>query len=427
MIDYTEGLRKIAQPLSREAIADHIVDAVKDKRIVMLGESTHGTEEFYHWRKHISLELINKHGFQVIAVEGDWPDAARLNDYIQTGSGGSAHDVLKKFNRWPTWMWSNHQIEDLAERMRGAGAHFYGLDVYSLYASIDAVIDFVKTYVPRIADEVINRYSCFDPFQSDEIGYAYSLRSDPSGCTKQVVENLTQLLELRLNHSSRVSHRLFDAQQNARIVKNAELYYRAMLDGSEHSWNTRDQHMLETLENILDRHGDQAKAIIWAHNTHIGDYRATDMLQEGYLNLGGITREKFGKEEVALVGFGSYEGYVTASQAWDGPEQMKFLPKAKAGSLEEQLHRVSEEAEASGLVLSWMKPHSASEALAQPISQRAVGVVYDPKHEKRSNYVTTNLLARYDAFVFVDKTQALRSLHTPFVRHEFPETWPSNM
>jgi erythromycin esterase-like protein len=427
MIDYTEGLRRLAKPLSRQTISENIVEAIKDRRIVMLGESSHGTEEYYSWRKQISLELMIKHGFSFIAVEGDWPDAARLNDYIQTGRGDSAHKVLQKFHRWPTWMWANNQVAELAEKMRGLGMHFYGLDVYSLYSSIDAVIDFVKTYVPRIADEVIERYSCFEPFQSDEIGYAYSLKQDPSGCTKEVVKTLTQLLELRLNHSMGAHQKLFDAQQNARIVKNAESYYRAMVDTADLSWNVRDQHMLETLEILLDRHGGGAKAIVWAHNTHIGDYRATDMIRQGYVNIGGLAREKFGKDEVALVGFGSYEGSVTASHAWDGDEEVKFLPKAREGSLEDRLHQVTEEQEASGLVMSWLKPEAASGVLGQEILQRAVGVVYDPRHERRSNYVPTNFLERYDAFVFIDKTKALRSLHVPYIYNEFPETWPSGV
>jgi len=427
MIDYVEGLRRIAKPLDRQNVAEQIIDSVKNKRIVMLGESTHGTEEYYFWRSQISLELIKNHGFKFIAVEGDWPDAGRLNDYIQTGRGDSAKKVLRKFHRWPTWMWANDQIADLAEKLKRTGAQFYGLDVYSLYASIESVIDFVKAYVPRITDEVVAHYSCFDPFQADEIGYAYSLQKDPSGCTKEVVENLQQLLQLRLNHSPMTSQRLFDAQQNARIVKNAEAYYRAMLSDSVQSWNIRDHHMLETLELLLDRHGEDSKAIIWAHNTHIGDYKATDMLNSGYVNIGGLVRERFGKDEVALVGFGSYEGSVTASHAWDGEEEVKFLPKAREGTLEEKLHQVSEEQEASGLVFSWMRPQTASGVLAQTIPQRAVGVVYEPRFEQRSNYVPTNLLERYDAFLFVDKTRALRSLHAPFIYNEFPETWPSGV
>jgi erythromycin esterase-like protein len=430
--EYDEELKRLAEPFG-EAVHDEqpvsrkLIDAIKNKRIVMLGEATHGTREFYNWRKKISLELIRNHGFSFISVEGDWPDCSHLNEYIQTGRGGSALQVLRSFHRWPTWMWSNAEVADLAEKMRGSGGRFYGLDVYSLYTSIASVLDYAKKFTPKIAEDLEKKYDCFRAFQDDEISYAYSLMKDPSGCAHEVVEGLSKLLQVRINHSIEGHERLFDAQQNARVIRNAESYYRAMLDSPVESWNTRDQHMLETLEQLLQHHGEEAKAIVWAHNTHVGDYSATDMGREGYVNLGGLAREVYGRDNVALIGFGSYEGTVTASSAWGSFERVMTLPKAKENSLDDKLHQICREKKAAGLTLAWPNEDDVSEILNEEILQRAVGVVYDPAREKRGNYVPTLLLNRYDGFVFVDQTSALSSLHTPALPHEIPETWPSGI
>lgn len=425
--EYNEALKNLAEPLKEFHLPQQLIEDIKDKRIVMLGESSHGTREFYEWRQRISLELIRNHGFHFISVEGDWPDASKLNDYIQTGRGGSALEVLRSFQRWPTWMWSNAQVADLAEKMRGTGGRFYGLDVYSLYTSIESVVEFAKKYTPRIAEELQERYACFGAYKDDEISYAYSLMRDPSGCAHEVIENLSKLLQVRLNHSIEGSDKLFDAQQNARVIRNAESYYRAMLDSPVESWNTRDQHMLETLDLLLDHHGENSKAIVWAHNTHVGDYNATDMARDGYVNLGGLAREVYGKDNVALIGFGTYEGTVTAASAWGAAEKVMGLPRAKLDSLDDRLHQICRERSASALALSWPKTVAVPEILNEEITQRAVGVVYEPSRERRGNYVPTNFLSRYDGFIFVDRTEALRSLHTPAIAHEVPETWPSGV
>jgi erythromycin esterase-like protein len=231
-----------------------------------------------------------------------------------------------------------------------------------------------------------------------------------------------------LSHSTEGRHRLFEAQQNARVVKNAESYYRAMLESPVNSWNTRDHHMLETLELLLDHHGDKSKGIVWAHNTHVGDYVATDMVREGYVNLGGLAREVFGRDNVALIGFGSYEGTVTAASAWGGVEKVMGLPRAQLDSLDDRLHKICRESNASVLSLSWPeKSMDAPQILSEAIPQRAVGVVYDPSRERRGNYIPTKLLHRYDGFIFIDHTEALRSLHTPALAHEVPVTWPSGV
>jgi erythromycin esterase-like protein/predicted phosphoribosyltransferase/dienelactone hydrolase len=435
--DHLPVQKKIAQDTSRSELEnailssmvalrtendlDFLVQSIKDKRVVMLGESSHGTAEFYQLRSEISKRLIKDHGFKFIAVEGDWPDAYRLNKYIQTGEGGNAKNVLMHNHRWPTWMWANEEIVKLAEWMRNCRAGFYGLDVYSLFESIDEVVGYLKKNEPTLAQEINRRYACFDPFESDEISYARSLLEYPTGCENEVLLNLQKLLEMRVKNWAQDGDELFSSQQNARIVANAEAYYRAMLSADSSSWNIRDGHMMETLDRLFERAGEDAKAIVWAHNTHIGDYRATDMKAAGYVNIGGLARQSYGDENVALVGFGTYEGAVLAGLAWGAPEQVMPLPRAQEGSYEYAFHKVALKKNVDRFfILLEDEKHSP---FAQRLGHRAVGVVYDPRHERRGNYVPTELSKRYDAFVFVDRSHALRSLHAVFIHGEFPETW----
>lgn len=409
--------------LRTEDDLDFLVQSIKDKRVVMLGESSHGTEEFYQIRSEISKRLIQDYGFKFIAVEGDWPDAYRLNKYIQTGQGGSAKNVLMQNHRWPTWMWANEEVVKLAEWMKKNKAGFYGLDVYSLFESIDEVVNYLKKNEPDLAQEMSRRYSCFDPFVGDEISYARSLLRYPPGCESEVLLNLKKLLEIRVKNWAQDGDELFSSQQNARVVANAEAYYRAMIHADDSSWNVRDGHMMDTLDRLLERAGEGAKAIVWAHNTHIGDYRATDMKDAGYVNIGGLARQIYGDENVGLVGFGTYEGEVLAGPAWGAPEQVMPLPAAQAESYEYAFHRAAERKNVSQFFLLF--ENNKQTPFAKTLGHRAVGVVYDPKHEKRGNYVPTELSKRYDVFVFVDRTHALKSLHAASVRGEFPETWPT--
>jgi erythromycin esterase-like protein len=402
-----------------------LIQKLKDKRVVMLGESSHGTQEFYQMRRLISQKLIDEHGFQILAVEGDWPDAYRLNRYIKTGAGKSAKSVLQKNHRWPTWMWANEETVRLAEWMRGRQAGFYGLDVYSLFDSISEVTRFYEKHHPEIADEISRRYACFEPFEFDEIAYARSLIQDPEGCEQEALLNLQNILGLRLAEIEQDGDELFSAQQNAHIITNAESYYRSMLHGDANSWNVRDGHMMETLDRLLERAGESAKAIVWAHNTHIGDYRATDMKSGGYVNLGGLARQSYGEDNVSLVGFGSFEGEVLAGRAWGAPEQKMTLPPAPLGTYEHHFHQVSMALKANRLYLD-LTEH-AHGPLAQTRGHRAVGVVYNPEHEARGNYVPTELSRRYDHFVFIDQSTALKSLHVLPVQGEFPETWPNGV
>lgn len=407
-----------------------LIDKIGDARVVMLGESTHGTQDFYEWRRLVSEWLIVKHGFDFIAVEGDWPPCHELCRYVtgESGHGPGAREALEAFHRWPSWMWANTEMVRLAEWMRTRNSvapvsgkvRFYGLDVYSLFESMDAVLERLEEVNPFLARRARARYACFDRFNRDEKAYVRSLIELPEGCEAEVIGVLRDLLSSRVDGAHEAG--IFDARQNARVIANAESFYRAMIHGSEDSWNIRDRHMLETLSGLLERHGPRSRGIVWAHNSHIGDYRATDMIQAGQVNLGGLAREKFGANQVALVGFGTYEGEVIASRAWDGAMERFTLPPARKESIESELHRVSV---ARGCNTLLLVPSGPESALAEVRGHRAIGVVYQPAIERFGNYVPSSLERRYDAFFFVDRSRALEPLVLGFEREEIPETWPA--
>jgi erythromycin esterase len=421
---------RLAHPLREPKDLTSLVERIKDRRIVMLGESSHGTQEFYEWRRMLSEWLIVKHGFNFIAVEGDWPPCRDLDQYVRHGVGGSARAALSSFKRWPTWMWANTAVVRLVDWLRErnriladegnpARVGFHGLDVYSLFDSMSETIRSLEKINPFLARKARQRYSCFDPYAGDEIAYARSLRSLPQGCTEEVAAMLGDLLKSRFDGTDE----LFDATQNARIVANAERYYRTMIHADEASWNVRDEHMMETLELLLQRYGPQAKAVVWAHNTHIGDHNHTDMRDRGLVNLGGLARERFGKEQVALIGFGTHSGSVIASHAWDGPIEVKWIPEGREGSVEAAFHETARQMESICFHL-WMDERARAGALANWYSHRAIGVVYEPEHERGGNYVPSQVALRYDGFVFVDRTRALEPIIQAFDRRELPETWP---
>ncbi|MCM2353813.1 MAG: erythromycin esterase family protein [Pseudobdellovibrio sp.] len=404
-----------------------LIEKIKDKKIVMLGESSHGTHEFYEWRRLISQELIQKHGFSFIAVEGDWPPSMVLNNFIKHGDS-TISKTLKSFNRWPTWMWANTEIIKLGHWLQDHNLNtslkqkvgFHGLDVYSLFDSMDMVVKELMTIDPDAADKARNLYTCFDPYQRNEKRYAKSLFQIPEGCKKATLKALDETLKIRLKDLTKYEN-LFDAQQNARIVKNAEAYYSTMIHGDEDSWNVRDRHMMETLNHLLRYYGPHSKAIVWAHNTHIGDHRATDMVSEGLVNLGGIAREQWG-HQLALVGFSTYEGDVMASRAWDGKAEVMRVPPGRDKTYEKFFHNACETLNRNTLLM-WLEPFSENSPLTKVFGHRAIGVVYNPEFE-RGNYVPTALSQRYDAFIFVDRSNAIIPIPQDFAHDEIPETWP---
>lgn len=424
-----------AKPLKNRNDLTSLIEKLSESKIVMLGESSHGTQEFYEWRRLISQELISRHGFNFIAVEGDWPPSAELNRFIHfKKKNETARMALRHFQRWPTWMWANTEIMELAqwmkkyneEKTKTEKASFFGLDVYSLFESIDEVLKVLQKIDPVLARQAQIQYECFDLFQRDEKAYARYLSHFPEGCENEVLNVLNNLLKTRLGEIQTQTEDLFDAQQNARIVKNAENYYRAMIHGDENSWNIRDRHMIETLEILLQKFGPKSKAIVWAHNTHIGDYRATNMVHEGQINIGGLAREKWGDDKVSLVGFGTYQGEVIASHAWDGPIETMTVPPGKADSYEHHFHQASAQLKQNSFYL-WLKGESKLNDLKQVLGHRAIGVVYHPAYERFGNYVPTSLSNRYDGFIFIDKTKALTPLAQKFIREEIPETWPTGV
>lgn len=412
-----------ALPLRSDWDIAPLLQRIGDARIVMLGEASHGTQEFYDWRRRISQRLIREKGFNFIAVEGDWPDAVSLDRYLKQGEGDNAYDVLSQYCRWPTWMWANTAVVELAEWLRafnlsarpGNPCSFYGLDIYSLFESIDAILQHVREIDPFLEKRVSDYYSCFEPYNRNEIAYARSTLIYPEGCVDEVVQALQEVMEARVS---------FETEQNARVIRNAERYYRAMMRADVNSWNIRDTHMMDTLDQLLEQHGPNSKAIVWAHNTHIGDYRFTDMVEDGSVNIGGLARERYGAEQVVLVGFGTHRGTVTASHAWDGPTQTLRVPPGRPGSYEDLFEQACARRALPQCLVLFDESDRRGE-LAEVRGHRAIGVVYDPDHERWGNYVPTSLSRRYDAFCFMRETGALTALPTRIDRTEIPETWPS--
>ena len=415
-------------PLQTSVDLDTLMDKIGDAKIVMLGEASHGTHEYYTWRARITQRLIREKGFNFIAVEGDWPDSYKLNRYIKnySGAGTSAFEVLHTFNRWPTWMWANWETTALAEWLYDHNEHlpgnkkvgFYGLDIYSLWESMEAIIHYLRQNDLAALAVAEEAFECFQPYRRDEgTGYAYASMVVPGPCTQEVVRLLS---EIRRNSSlyNTDQENVFSTEQNAQITFNAEKYYRAMLQGGSQTWNIRDEHMMETLEKLLHFHGRKSKAIVWAHNSHIGDARAPDMRSHEMHTIGELARKKYGNENVFLVGFGSYQGSVIASRRWGEEPRYMAVPPAIENSWEDILHHTEIQ---NGYVI--LEDFSKG-ILDSEIGHRAIGVVYKPEVEMHSNYVPSILPARYDAFVFFEHTKALHALHILPDGHQMPETYP---
>lgn len=406
-----------------------LFDRIGDAQFVLLGEASHGTHEYYTWRSYITQRLIKEKGFNFIAVEGDWPDCYRLNRYVKNypNAGNNAPDVLKQFNRWPTWMWGNWEIAALAEWLylhnssltaeRKIG--FYGLDVYSLWESMESIMKYLKKEDPSALKAAEEAYQCFQPYRQDEgQSYARATQFVPDLCTDEVVELLRKILA-RLPQYNTDYENVFNVQQNAYVTVNAEKYYRAMIKGGPHSWNIRDRHMADTLDRLVEFHSEGSKAIIWEHNTHIGDARATDMARDGMFNVGELVRLKHHEKGVVLVGFGSYKGEVIAGKSWGAEMKDIQVPPAPKGSWEYLLHKTGPENK-----LLVMDDFMEDELMENYIGHRAIGVVYNPEYEQYGNYVPTILPLRYDAFIYLDHTSALHPLHIKPDGHQVPETYP---
>ena len=387
---------------------DAIVEAAANKQFVMLGEASHGTSEFYTVRAEISKRLIVEHGFSFIAVEGDWPSCFTVNQYIKGYTNSDAQTALKDFDRWPSWMWANEEILQLLKWLKNhnesaeKSVGFYGLDVYSLWESMEEIITQLEKISPEDVESAKQAFSCFEPFDRRGENYAISAAYYGENCTEEVIKVLIDLQEKRRNYPKEQEGDL-NLEVNSLVMLDAERYYRAMAKGGAEDWNIRDTHMVSALEKVMHAYGENSKAIIWEHNTHIGDARATDMADEGMINVGQILREKYGKQ-VYSVGLGTHHGTVIASDQWGGSMDVMAVPEAQAGSWEDALHQ-------AGSFNKYIMFNKTNETeFDRVLGHRAIGVVYDPELEHLGNYVPSYVARRYDAFIFIDETSALSPL-----------------
>ncbi|HEX6270647.1 MAG TPA: erythromycin esterase family protein [Anaerolineales bacterium] len=421
-----DEVRQFAHPLKTAEDLDPLIRLIGDARFVLLGEASHGTSEFYQWRARLSLHLIAEKGFNFVAVEGDWPDCYRVNRYVKgyPDAGENARHVLHAFNRWPTWMWANWEIVAFTEwmrkhnRNRSNKAGFYGLDVYSLWESMESILDYLEKKDPQAVQTALDAYRCFEPYGEDPQSYAWNTRMVPDDCEDEVIDLLLEM-QRRASRYNGDPEAGFNAEQNALVIKNAERYYRAMVRTDSGSWNVRDEHMMETFNRLIDFHGPNAKGIVWAHNTHIGDARYTDMARAGMFNIGQLAREEHESKGVVLAGFGSHRGSVIAGKSWGAPMERMQVPEARMGSWEDVIHQAGE-----GDQLLIFDNNKVSDEFRRPRGHRAIGVVYQPEFESHGNYVPTVLPKRYDAFLFIDETEALHPLHIEPEEAKPPDTYP---
>jgi erythromycin esterase-like protein len=437
-----DAIREAAHPLSGGARDyDPLMRLIGDSKFVLLGEASHGTHEFYKERAEITKRLITEHGFNVIAAEADWPDALRLHRYITAqSSDASALEGLTDFQRFPAWMWRNADVLDFAGWLRAHNDEikdvrrrvgFFGMDLYSLFNSIAEVIRYLSGVDPVAAAEAKKRYSCFEDFSKDPQAYGLTASQHSSlSCEKEVVR---QLLEVQRRAAEcapgedECVEAAFFATQNARVAKNAEQYYRSMYRGRPSSWNLRDTHMVETIEHLCQfnrERGVEPKVVIWAHNSHLGDARATEMGSRGELNVGQLIRQRHGAD-AALIGFSTYHGTVTAARDWDTPAERRRVRPGMSGSFEELFHTAGEES----FMLLLRDDARLRHALEEQRNQRAIGVIYRPETERYSHYFLTQLPYQFDVMLHFDETRAVEPLErTPlWIGGETPETYPSGL
>ncbi len=418
-----------------------LLDRIGDCRHVLIGEATHGTAEFYRMRELITRELIVRKGFNVVAVEADWPDAAMVDAHVRRRA--VVGDSFEPFDRFPTWMWRNREVGVFVEWLRDhndsvadsrRAVSFHGLDIYSLFRSRDAVLHYLDAVDPIAAATARDRYACLTPWQDDPPVYGRAVVSGlVPGCEDPVVETLTDLLRERLSYVERAhaDHRdadrqevekanFFDAAQNALIVANAERYYRAMYRGGPESWNLRDQHMFETLRMVRAHRGPDARIVVWEHNSHVGDAAATEMGARGEHNVGLLARRSFG-DDVYLIGFGTDHGRVAAASDWGGPMEHKHVRPALSGSYE----RVFHDTQIPAFMLPLRHPvtQDLRDELAEPKLERAIGVIYRPETELASHYFRASLPNQFDEFIWLDETNPVTAANAPGVAG-IPDTYP---
>jgi erythromycin esterase-like protein len=436
----TDKIQEAAQPLATGPAAyDRLMERIGDTHYVLLGEASHGTHEFYRDRMDITKRLITDKGFTAIAAEADWPDAYRVDRYVRGKSRDrSAIEALGDFRRFPAWMWRNDDVVALVDWLRAHNdalpkgvprVGFYGLDLYSLRASMEAVLEYLAKVDPEAANRVRERYACFDRFGKDDQVYGFLTGSGASeSCQQGVVEVLIELRRRAAESAQRDAREndddLFDAEQNARVVVDAEAYYRTIYRRDASTWNLRDTHMVNALEAVVEYRARQApapKIAVWAHNSHLGDASATEMGQRGELNVGQLVRARHGTDAV-LVGFTTHHGRVTAADTWGGLAERKHVRPALRDSFEAAFH----ETHLDRFLLTWHEGDSLADGLRTPELERAIGVIYRPETERESHYFWARLADQFDAMIHTDETRAVKPLEptSQWEKGEPPETFP---
>ena len=438
-----DAIQEFAHPLTgNRRDFDRLLRHAGKCRFVLLGEASHGTHEFYRARAEITKRLITEYNFNLVCWEADWPDALRVNRYIQgRGEDRSAEESLRGFKRFPSWMWRNQDILELADWLRTHNdslrddanlVSVHGLDLYSLHSSMNAVIQYLDKVDQGAAGEARKRYGCFEDYGEDPQTYGMLAGLQQMGnCEKEVIQQLLAL-QRRVAESLHPDERagadeLFYAEQNARVAANAEHYYRAMYRGRPNTWNLRDTHMANTLDDLfahLEKHGDKPKAIVWAHNSHLGDARATQMSERGELNLGQLIRERH-DGDCWNVGFTTYTGTVMAADDWDAPAKIKRVRPGLPDSFENLFHQTG----LTNFLLNIRPNAELSRDLDEPMLERAIGVIYRPDTERYSHYFETHLAKQFDSVIHYDETRALTALESvsEHNRDELPETYPSGI
>lgn len=435
---------ELALPLGSEADLDPLLERIGDAHYVLLGEASHGTHEFYSWRAAITKRLIAEKGFSFVGVEGDWPDCYRVNASVvaMPGAPTDPRDALLQFERWPTWMWANEDVVDFTRWLRHHNEQlatdervgFYGLDVYSLWDSLRGVVNYLREHEPDHVEAAFEAFQCFEPYAEDPQAYAQATWLVPESCEDAVVGLLRDVREVT-DVVGPETDQQFNAEQNALVAAGAEAYYRAMVRGGPESWNVRDRHMATTLDRLMAHHESRkarkdapVKAVVWEHNTHVGDARFTTMSAGGMVNVGELVRELHGPDDVVLAGFASHRGSVIAGSSWGASAQEMPVPPAREGSVEALIHDDVDDPAAlfvfpGGDVAD--RPDQLPPWLSERMPHRAIGVVYRPEAEQRGNYVPSVVGQRYDALLWFDRTTALVPLHGTHPRGGEAETWPS--
>ena len=432
-------IARAAQPLSFLEGDEHdaLIANIGDARLVLIGEASHGTHDFYRERARITRRLIRERGFSGVAVEGDWPDSYQVHRFVtgQFENNALPIDALAGFRRFPAWMWRNMDVLAFVDWLRKhnershSSVGFFGLDLYSLYASAQEVLRYLDRHDPAAAARARFRYSCFDQYGEDSqaYGYAAGFGMDES-CEQAVIDQIVELqrnsFALANGDGAAARDELFSAMENAQVVYDAERYYRTMFSGRVSSWNLRDRHMAETLGRLLHHLGPDSKLVIWAHNSHLGDARATAMGEMGELNLGQLVRQRYG-DQAFLLGFTTYSGEVTAASDWDQPAERKIVRRALPTSVEALFHSTG-----LGDFMLPLRDEGVCEALAHPLLERAIGVIYRPQSERVSHYFEARVAEQFDAIIHIDRTRALIPLEisVPWERgEEVPETYPSTV